>query len=499
MKYKLIIVAIMIFSTIGIISADINIGNPLAKPKISKISKGKKIIIIIPTTYGSPSPTDSPVPTQSPIISPKATPTPTDLITATTSPKATPIPTDSPTATTSPKATPIPTDSPTATTSPNSTDSTVSPNSTVAIPTPADSPTTTVSPNSTVPIPTPADSPTTTVSPNSTDSTVSPNSTVPTPADSPTPTTSPNSTVYTNSTVPTPTPADFPNSTAPTPTINATNVTSNTTVTNVTSNTTATNTAQTNVTSNTTVTNTVQTNTNSGGGGGGSTSSGSSGGGVDYTGDIEPYSNILYSYAREENLIYGNIVEYPFNFTELSIYKVLVNGKQNEYDVQVRIESLKNVSAYANSTFPGNLYRYENVLIGSKRINYIGVDFKVKNSWLADISEGNLYLMEWNGTDWARYVPKMTNKDDLYTYFDSPNIDPQTSNASFSLSMFAIGGLPADKANNTKVENPAGKLEKEETVSTEVTPAKTSGFTIDLAIIGLFLLLLFRKYKREYR
>lgn len=105
----------------------------------------------------------------------------------------------------------------------------------------------------------------------------------------------------------------------------------------------------------------------------------------------EPYDNIDQYETITRNLVSNQTIDYAFISPEFSIYKVFINGKNNEYDIPVRIDSLKNKSIYAKKLVPGTIYKNENILIGTKRINYVALKFRVKNSWISDnkLDDGN--------------------------------------------------------------------------------------------------------------
>lgn len=142
--------------------------------------------------------------------------------------------------------------------------------------------------------------------------------------------------------------------------------------------------------------------------------------------NIDPYSNIAKYETIERNLIANKSVEYPFTTPEFSIYTILVNSKINEYDIPLRIEDLKNTSEYGNGLVkpaPGIVYRNENIWLGSTRIQYITVKFRVENAWILDNGLDNdrlPYLLKYNGTAWSVLKTDITGKDDKYTYFESP-------------------------------------------------------------------------------
>lgn len=198
----------------------------------------------------------------------------------------------------------------------------------------------------------------------------------------------------------------------------------------------------------------------------------------------EPYDNIAQYETITKNLVSNQTIDYSFRSPEFSIYKVFINGKNNEYDIPVRIDSLKNKSIYAKKLVPGTIYKNENILIGTKRINYVVLKFRVKNSWISDNKLGDdnpPRLLIWNGTTWLILATNTTGKDDTYTYYDVPKV------GRFSLGVFAISALPK-KANKTR---PITLSTDEDIIIPEIeeidTPNKVPGFDIIITIIGIII------------
>ncbi len=218
------------------------------------------------------------------------------------------------------------------------------------------------------------------------------------------------------------------------------------------------------------------------------------------TSNVDPYSNIIKYEVVERNLIVNQSVEYPFTTPEFGIYQILAYGKENEYDISIRIEDLKNTSKYAKPA-PGIVYRNENVWLGSTRINYISVRFRVENSWIKDngIDDGRLlYLLKWNGTVWSVLKTNMTGKDDIYTYFESPKA------GNSRIGIFAISAsmrrtdnsINATTGNSTvtseeEYEEIAPDLEeKEEKDETNIFKGFL-GFGMVIVIIGIIIFLIY--------
>lgn len=209
------------------------------------------------------------------------------------------------------------------------------------------------------------------------------------------------------------------------------------------------------------------------------------------TSNIDPYSNIVKYEVREGNLIYNRSVEYSFTTPEFGIFKVLVNGNETEYNIPVRIETLRNTSKYAKPA-PGIVYRNENVWIGTKRLNYVGIRFKVKNSWIV---ENNLndtihpYLLKWNGTVWLVLKTNITGNDSINTYFEAPRV------GSSNIGIFAISA-PPKIVNNMKVDWAPNSSEIEENVDPIIESIQiknSSAFDIIISMLILLIVYVCRK------
>lgn len=233
----------------------------------------------------------------------------------------------------------------------------------------------------------------------------------------------------------------------------------------------------------------------------GGDSSGDSGGAM-ATSNVDPYSNIVKYEVRDGNLIANLSIEYSFTTPEFGIYQILINGKENEFDIPIRIEDLRNTSIYAEPV-PGIVYRNENVWLGSTRVNYIGIRFRVKNSWITDngIDDGRLpYLLKWNGTTWSVLKTNMTGKDDIYTYLESPKAgNSRIGIFAISAPTIRANGIMANDSINITTEN---MVIPEHTVSDLNGTGKKApsggigfkgylGFGIVMTIIGIIIMLIY--------
>lgn len=215
-------------------------------------------------------------------------------------------------------------------------------------------------------------------------------------------------------------------------------------------------------------------------------SSGTGGSGV-ISGEL--FDNIAKYQTNEKDLISGIPVVFPFTVPELAIYQVIVTGKENEFDVSIRVESLKGTSRLAKISAPGNVYTNENVWFGSQRIRDVLVKFRVKNSWIIDnnVRTEDIRLLKYDikNHNWIQLETVETSKDDIYTYFESK---------SNSLSIFAISGIGETQVlpKETPVDTPITETSK----VPETIPTKAPGFESIVAIVVLSIVYVLGRKKR---
>lgn len=211
---------------------------------------------------------------------------------------------------------------------------------------------------------------------------------------------------------------------------------------------------------------------NGGGGGGGVTSG-------------ENFSNIAKSETRDGSLTAGKPVAFIFKSPELAIYQVLITGKENENDVSVKVEHLKNTSRLVSRPAPGTVYVNENVWANSKKITGVTLKFRVTNAWItgSNIQKETIKLLRWSVSDkdWKALDTTVLTKDDTYTYFEAQS----AGLSSFAISAVKEGQVPADTSvQGTATSTPA--------ISTASTPGKpTPGFGMlvtALAVSAIYLL-----------
>jgi PGF-pre-PGF domain-containing protein len=206
----------------------------------------------------------------------------------------------------------------------------------------------------------------------------------------------------------------------------------------------------------------------------------------------DTYGNMLKYEKKSLDIVANELVNYSFTTLEPGIYEVSINGKNNEFDIPIKVEDLIGVSGYAGTYAPGTIYKNENVWIGTKRINYITVRFKVNNSWMEYNNLDNVSyprLLKWNGTAWLVIKTNIIGRDGKYTYLEAPRA------GSTPLSIFAISA-PRDVAkgdpwptNTTNIGN--GSKEQivfpNESKTYEVEPKRAQGFDMMTTLAGIIL------------
>lgn len=177
---------------------------------------------------------------------------------------------------------------------------------------------------------------------------------------------------------------------------------------------------------------TPATTTSPGGGTRGGGSSGGGGGGV-ISG--EPFANILRSESRDGSLFANKPVIFSFTKTD-AIHQIAVTGKENENDVSIRVETLKDTSKLVTKPAPGSVHINKNIWTNSKKIKEVAIKFRVEKDWIMSngVNTEDIRLLRWEG-DWKQLETKVLSSDDVYYYFES---------TSPGLSGFAISALKSE-------------------------------------------------------
>ena len=214
-----------------------------------------------------------------------------------------------------------------------------------------------------------------------------------------------------------------------------------------------------------------------------SSSSGGSSGGAGVS-TSEPYDNIEKAERQEKDLIANTPVSYNFRTPELCIYEIVVTGEHSEYDVALRVETLKGTSKLVNTSAPGMVYENVNVWAGSKRIKEAIIKFKVENSWIDrnNLVTGDIRMIRWDGSKWVSLETTENTKDNNFTFYKAKTD---------SFSALAITGLKYEESKVQTTETEDRKTE-EMAVIPDVQTEKSSGFGVILAILTFILINIFR-------
>ncbi len=218
-------------------------------------------------------------------------------------------------------------------------------------------------------------------------------------------------------------------------------------------------------------------------------SAGTGGGGGGSVMTSEPLSNIAKSEQHDQDLRANSQVTYNFVSPELRIYEIVVTGKVNEVDINLKVEALKGASKLAATPAPGIVYQNLNILAGTKQIKDVLIRFKVENAWMSgnNLVSGDIRLVRYDGTKWEPLPTSETKKDGTHTYFEA---------RTDSLSLFAITGMKAAASAAPPAAVATIPPRKEETKATSTPGGSTPGFEAIIAVaafLALYMLWLKRR------
>ncbi|MDO8727718.1 MAG: PQQ-binding-like beta-propeller repeat protein [Candidatus Methanoperedens sp.] len=198
-----------------------------------------------------------------------------------------------------------------------------------------------------------------------------------------------------------------------------------------------------------------------------SSSGGSGGGGSGGSGVIttEPLENIVSSERNEKDLAAGKSITYTFNKNQDIVYEVSVTGKENEFDVTMRIEILKDISKQVTESALGIVYRNVNIILGTKKVGENLIKFKVKESWLVEngLESADIRLAKWVDNKWITLETGVLFNKDGYTHFSAK---------SMTFSIYAITGIKKEESmpEPLAIEKIAGTYESTPLTTEEPTP-----------------------------
>ena len=223
----------------------------------------------------------------------------------------------------------------------------------------------------------------------------------------------------------------------------------------------------------------VPTTISPGSSGGGSSSSG--GGGVVTD---EDFKNINNYESKDGTLLAGKEVRFDFKKVGAGIFYTIVTGKENEYDVTIRVENLKEQSKKAFTPAPNTVYLYTNILSGSQRIASAKIGFKVSNTWLDSnkVDRSTIKMYRLRDGNWSALDTRLIGSD-------AENAIYEATTSGFS--KFAISGEVLPSQPSAEATAPAETAVVRQTVpAVTVVPIETPkapGFGAVVGVIGVIL------------
>ncbi|MBU3965765.1 MAG: PGF-pre-PGF domain-containing protein [Euryarchaeota archaeon] len=145
------------------------------------------------------------------------------------------------------------------------------------------------------------------------------------------------------------------------------------------------------------------------------------------------HDNILKAETKVNDIVAYKPVEYSFISPELSIYQIVVTGKENQYDVPIKVEALKWSPEGLPKPAPGKVYRNLNIIANTKNVKEASISFKVENSWIesSDLGYDEIKMFRWTGEEWSKLNTNQKTKDATYSYYEA---------RTYGFSHFAISG-----------------------------------------------------------
>lgn len=216
-----------------------------------------------------------------------------------------------------------------------------------------------------------------------------------------------------------------------------------------------------------------------------SSSSGGGGGGGSIT-SSENYSNILRYETHEGTLIAGQPIPYNFN---LFVYQILITGKENEYDVSVKVELLKDKPQKATVKPDGKVIQYFNVITSTKKLKEAIIRFKTNQS---------AELLRWNDTEWEKLNYQKVYED------GGLKIPQECIDENQICSTYSLGKLSSFAIIKANEQTPLTNLNDNKEVSiptvlindSKDTPSatkQTTGFGAGMVVIVILITILIKR------
>ncbi len=204
----------------------------------------------------------------------------------------------------------------------------------------------------------------------------------------------------------------------------------------------------------------------------GSSEGSSSGGGSGNIISDESFANIESTCRAEKDLHYDTSTIYTF---KCIVYEVVLSGTQNEADVTVRVDQLIGRSNKTPAQPDGDVYKFVNVYVGTKRFESGELRFKVPVSWTQN---ENIQMLRWKDNAWTPLETSKINEDSEFVYFSAKTdkfsnfaiVERQISSPTSQPQI-----VPATATTPISIETPA---------TSEMTK-ESSGFGIFVMILAL--------------
>ncbi len=194
--------------------------------------------------------------------------------------------------------------------------------------------------------------------------------------------------------------------------------------------------------------------------------------------------NILSSETRFFDLEAYKPVEYSFTSPDITIYQIIVTGKENLYDIPIKVEALKWSPESIPKIAPGKVYRNLNIISGTKNVKEALISFRVENSWIEsnDIDYYDVKMYRWTGTEWGKLETVKKTKDSTHAYYEAKT---------YGFSTFAISAVKSP---------PAAAVVKSGTGASSIKLEEYYGWITPILIIFLLCgLYVFRKRLKNIR
>lgn len=211
----------------------------------------------------------------------------------------------------------------------------------------------------------------------------------------------------------------------------------------------------------------------------GSGSGGFGGGGV-ITNELP--ANIMLAESQINNCRFNETSTYNFVKPNLSVFQVIIMCRENELDITIREELLKDISSRVTIRPESEVFEYFNIYSSSNRLNGAIIRFKVNSNWIVK----PVSLVKWDGSKWTTLETKKLYSDEIYDYYEA---------YTDTFSRFAIVGI--NETIGDYSITPKATSVPESTSIVDATPTRTveksPGFETILILIAISILFLYNR------